>query len=95
MAGRIEDRVGTDIEVRPLAPDDSPGLAACIERCYGDSYPKRVLYRAEQAAALIGAGDYCGGAATIGRKPALAFPSTGNPRFVISSVSNFTVWGCS
>jgi hypothetical protein len=52
--------VEPDIEVRMLRPDDSAGLAACIERCYGDSYLKRVLYRADDTAALIRGGDYAG-----------------------------------
>jgi hypothetical protein len=55
-----------DVEVRPLAEDDSPGLAACVERCYGDTYPKRALYRVDELAALIRTGDYCGVVAVAG-----------------------------
>ena len=46
--------------VRPVVAADAPGLAALIERCYGDSYPKRVMYRPDELAALIEAGDFNG-----------------------------------
>lgn len=27
-----------------MEPEDAAGLSACIKRCYGDSYPKRIMY---------------------------------------------------
>ncbi len=46
--------------VRPIVAGDAPGLAALIERCYGDGYPKQVMYRPDELAALIEAGDFSG-----------------------------------
>jgi hypothetical protein len=49
-----------EIDVRLLADADALGLRACLERCYGDGYPKRVLYRPEATAALIRSKGYAG-----------------------------------
>ena len=48
------------VEVRPIVAGDAPGLAVLIERCYGDGYPKQVMYRPDELAALIEAGDFSG-----------------------------------
>jgi GNAT superfamily N-acetyltransferase len=40
------------IEVRELRSSDAAGVATCVRRCYGDGYPKRVLYD-EKATALL------------------------------------------
>ena len=48
-----DDTARDEIDVRLLADRDAPGLKACLERCYGDGYPKRVLYEPEKTAALI------------------------------------------
>jgi hypothetical protein len=57
---------GAEIEVRRLAADDALGLAACLSRCYGDGYPKRVLYQPDEAASLIRSGAYAGVVAVTG-----------------------------
>ena len=48
------------VEVRPIVAADAPGLTALIERCYGDTYPKRIMYRPEELAALVETGDFNG-----------------------------------
>lgn len=55
-----------DLDVRRLVPADAPGLGALIVRCYGDAYPKPVMYRAEELAARIRAREYDGVVATAG-----------------------------
>ena len=47
-------------EVRPIRPEDSPMLARLVERCYGDGYPKRVMYEPDELAAMIRSGDHNG-----------------------------------
>lgn len=70
--GREVNRVGDTpgvsaaLDVRRLAPADAPGLGALIRRCYGERYPKRVMYRPQDLAALIGSGGYDGVVAAVG-----------------------------
>lgn len=33
-----------DIVIRKVVATDAAGLCACIERCYGNAYPKRMMY---------------------------------------------------
>ena len=47
-------------EVRPIRPEDSPMLARLVTRCYGDGYPKRVMYEPDELAAIIRSGDHNG-----------------------------------
>jgi Acetyltransferase (GNAT) family len=58
--------VQVDIHVRTMVPTDAPGLAACIRRCYGDSYMKRVMYQPAALAELVRASAYSGVVATAG-----------------------------
>lgn len=53
MSGGAYDRAGEECEVRPLEPADTPGLGQLIERCYGDAYPKRVMYESDELADLV------------------------------------------
>jgi hypothetical protein len=48
------------VEVRVLEPEDVTGLAACLRRCYGDGYPKRVLYDDRATARLVARGELRG-----------------------------------
>ncbi len=57
---------GDDVEVRAIAPADAQGVSDCIVRCYGDAYPKRVMYRPDELATLIGSRAYNGVVATAG-----------------------------
>jgi len=41
------------ITVRELAPDDAPGLARCVYRCYGYTYTNDFIYYPEQVISLI------------------------------------------
>jgi GNAT superfamily N-acetyltransferase len=54
------------ISVRIMTPTDTPSLAACIRRCYGESYTKRVMYEPAALAAMVGTGVYNGVVATAG-----------------------------
>lgn len=54
------------ISVRTMTPTDAPGLAACIRRCYGESYTKRVMYEPGALAKLVRSGAYNGVVATAG-----------------------------
>jgi GNAT superfamily N-acetyltransferase len=58
--------MSNDIEVRPMTPGDAPGVSECIVRCYGDTYPKRVMYRPEEVAMLVRSGAYNGVVAASG-----------------------------
>lgn len=55
-----------DIEVRTMAPTDTPGLAACIRRCYGDAYTKRVMYQPAALAEMVRSRTYNGVVASAG-----------------------------
>lgn len=57
---------GIGCDVRAMTPADAQGLSECIVRCYGDGYPKRAMYRPDELAALVAAGDYGGVVATAG-----------------------------
>jgi hypothetical protein len=52
--------VAAEIDVRLLVDRDALGLRACLERCYGDTSPRRVLYRPEETAALFSSKGYVG-----------------------------------
>lgn len=41
------------ITIRPLLPEDAPGLARCVYRCYGYSYASDFLYYPDQILAMI------------------------------------------
>jgi hypothetical protein len=58
--------VADDVEVRAITPADAQGVSDCIVRCYGDAYPKRVMYRPDELATLIGSRSYRGVVATAG-----------------------------
>ena len=55
-----------EIEVRPMTPGDAQGVSECIVRCYGDAYPKRVMYRPEEVAMLVRSRAYNGVVAASG-----------------------------
>lgn len=55
-----------DVEVRVIAPDDASALSELIERCYGDTYPKRVMYQPDELAKLLRSRAYGGVVATAG-----------------------------
>lgn len=55
-----------DIDVRPLTPADARGVSHCLARCYGDSYPKRIMYESDRLAALVRSGAYGGVVAVAG-----------------------------
>ncbi|MFM9053922.1 MAG: GNAT family N-acetyltransferase, partial [Solirubrobacterales bacterium] len=48
------------VELRPMEPADAPGLKELIGRCYGDAYPKRVMYRPAELSELISSGSLSG-----------------------------------
>ena len=52
--------MGDEVEVRPMTPADAVGVSECIARCYGDAYPKAVMYRPDELAALVGSRSYNG-----------------------------------
>lgn len=60
MAGRSSADVAGEIRVRPIAPGDAPGVSELIVRCYGDAYPKRIMYRPAELAELVRSGAYDG-----------------------------------
>ena len=62
--GQVDDGV----ELRPLEPADTPGLRELIERCYGDAYPKRVMYEPDALAKLIRSGEHSGVVAVSGEE---------------------------
>ena len=68
MGETADDQVGTGVEVRPLEPADTPGLRELIERCYGDAYPKRVVYEPDALAKLIRSGEHSGVVAVSGEE---------------------------
>ena len=55
-----------EIDVRTMVPADAVGLAACIRRCYGESYPKRIMYEPSVLAEQIRTRSYNGVVATAG-----------------------------
>ena len=68
MGETADDQVGDEVEVRPLEPADTPGLRELIERCYGDAYPKPVMYRPDELAGLIRSGEHSGVVAVSGEE---------------------------
>ena len=40
--------------IRGLEPGDAPSLVRCVVRCYGDSYPFRAFYDADEIRSLLG-----------------------------------------
>lgn len=54
------------ISVRRMEPADADGLSACIRRCYGDSYPKRVMYEPFALAEQLRSRAYNGVVAMVG-----------------------------
>jgi len=58
--------MSSDIEVRPMTPGDAQGVSGCIVRCYGDAYPKRVMYRPDEVALLVRSHAYNGVVAASG-----------------------------
>lgn len=46
-------RVPPEVSIRGLEPGDAPSLVRCVVRCYGDSYPLRAFYDAEEIRALL------------------------------------------
>lgn len=58
---------GSDvIEVRALVPGDAEGVSGLVERCYGDAYPKRVMYETSALAKRIRSSEHNGVVATAG-----------------------------
>ena len=49
-----------------MVPDDAAGLCACIARCYGTSYPKRIMYDPVALAGQVLSRVYNGVVATAG-----------------------------
>lgn len=58
MTDAPENETGETIEIRSLEPDDTLGLRKLIERCYGDGYPKRVMYASDELAGLVRSREY-------------------------------------
>lgn len=58
--------MSTEIQVRPMTPGDAQGVSECIARCYGDAYPKRVMYQPEEVAMLVRSRSYNGVVAACG-----------------------------
>lgn len=52
--------------IRRIEPADAAGLSACIRRCYGVSYPKRVMYEPVALAEQVRSRVYNGVVATAG-----------------------------
>ncbi|MFM9138956.1 MAG: GNAT family N-acetyltransferase [Solirubrobacterales bacterium] len=63
MGSATGGRPGEAVELRPIEPADAPGLKELIERCYGDAYPKRVMYQPDELARMIGSGALSGAVA--------------------------------
>ena len=55
-----------EISIRTMEPSDAAGLSACIRRCYGDSYPKRIMYEPVALAEKVRSRGYNGVVATGG-----------------------------
>ena len=55
-----------EINIRTMEPADAAGLSACIRRCYGDSYPKRVMYEPFALAEQVRSRGYNGVVAIAG-----------------------------
>ena len=55
-----------EINVRTMEPTDAAGLSACIRRCYGDSYPKRIMYEPVALAEQVRSRGYNGVVAIAG-----------------------------
>ena len=58
--------MAAETTIRRIEPSDAAGLSACIRRCYGDSYPKRVMYEPVALAEQIRSRVYNGVVATAG-----------------------------
>ena len=55
-----------EIGIRAIQPADAAGLCACIQRCYGETYPKRVMYEPVVLAEQVRSRVYNGVVATAG-----------------------------
>jgi len=55
-----------DVEVRPMRGSDADGVSECVVRCYGSTYPKRIMYRPDDLAASVDSRAYQGVVATLG-----------------------------
>ena len=55
-----------EINIRTIEPTDAAGLSACIRRCYGDSYPKRLMYEPVALAEQVRSRGYNGVVAIAG-----------------------------
>ena len=60
--------MSNDIEVKPMTPGDAQGVSECIVRCYGDGYPKRVMYRPDEVSMLVRSRAYNGVVAASGEE---------------------------
>jgi hypothetical protein len=43
----------SEVTIRRLEPGDAPSLVRCVVRCYGDSYPFRAFYDADEVRSLL------------------------------------------
>lgn len=70
-----------EVEVRPITPSDTEGVTALVGRCYGDAYPKPVMYRPDELAGLVASGEHGGAVAIAGDRVighmAYTWPSPG------------------
>jgi len=55
-----------DVEVRPMQGTDAYGVSECVIRCYGDTYPKPIMYRPDDLAERVASRAYQGVVATLG-----------------------------
>jgi serine/threonine-protein kinase RsbW len=51
MSGAVPDPPG--VTIRKLEAGDAPSLVRCVVRCYGDSYPERAFYDADEIRSLL------------------------------------------
>jgi hypothetical protein len=51
MCAAVPDSPG--VTIRKLEPGDAPSLVRCVVRCYGDSYPDRAFYAADEIRSLL------------------------------------------
>ena len=54
------------VNIRTMEPADAAGLSACVRRCYGNAYPKRVMYEPVALAEQVRLRAYSGVVATAG-----------------------------
>ena len=54
-----------DFHIRTMVPADAAGLSACIQRCYGASYSKRIMYDPVGLAEQVRSRAYNGVVATL------------------------------